>query len=529
VDQHEFDVVVVGSGAAGLTAALVAADQGAKVCVLEASEKLGGTTVFSGGQIWIPNNHLMEAARIPDSFEEGVEYCRAVMGTHVDEELIAVFVRTARNAIMHMADRFGIDFQLSTSPDSFVEYAGGKLRGRCVEVKPYRWRALGQWARRIRRPPWPPYLAPIDVKSMEIGLKVPLRMARRFLIGEVASGLALVSSLVGACLRKNITFHLGTRAQELIYEGERIRYLQAQARGSAVRYRAGQGIVLASGGFEWNRDLVRDLLPAKVEYLATPPIQFGDGLLMAKAVGARLDHTDEAWWWPASVDPNQLYEGKPTARLLLGHTRWPHSIVVDRNGQRFGNESAHNFAFSSRDSDSAAKFPGWTIFDSQYRRKYVVGMSILPFMPDPHWLLRDDTLEGLARKCGINEENLVNTVNRFNKFAREGADADFNRGQAQYDRNYGDHSLIHPNLGTIEKPKFYALPVHLTTVGTKGGPVTNSKGAVMHIDGHPIPGLFAAGNAMARIFGPGILSPGATLGQGMTWGYLCGLNVGLNA
>jgi 3-oxosteroid 1-dehydrogenase len=167
--------------------------------------------------------------------------------------------------------------------------------------------------------------------------------------------------------------------------------------------------------------------------------------------------------------------------------------------------------------------PSWAVFDHQYREKYSF-VTVMPGDPDPDWLTVDDTLAGLARKVGIDPDGLQATAVRFNGFAREGKDRDFQRGDSAHDRWWGDQAAPHPNLGTIEKPPFYALPVYPGALGTKGGPNTNARGQVLNIRGQAIPGLYAAGNTMAGVSGPAYWGPGATIGIAMTWGYICGID-----
>jgi succinate dehydrogenase/fumarate reductase flavoprotein subunit len=209
---------------------------------------------------------------------------------------------------------------------------------------------------------------------------------------------------------------------------------------------------------------------------------------------------------------------------VLGERCLPHSIFVNRYGRRFVNESSHNVAnaFCERDGNELCNVPCWAIFDRQYRSRYAVLMTVLPKLPDPDWLVKEQTLTALARRVGIDPRGIEQTVARFNEFARSGKDLDFSRGDFAYDRYNGDPEAPHPNLGTIEKPPFYALPIYPSAVGTKGGPQTNVRGEVIDTHGAVVPGLYAAGNVMTAVFGPGTLAGGATLGVGMTWGYLCG-------
>jgi len=219
---------------------------------------------------------------------------------------------------------------------------------------------------------------------------------------------------------------------------------------------------------------------------------------MAMDVGADLGNMNESWWYPAASVPGELYEDRPLARFVGVERTAPHSIIVDRFGSRFVNEAANyndmQKAFFSFDANqySTRHLPCWVVFDHQYRSKYPV-VSIRPPDPDPDWLAVDDTVEGLATKVGIDPVGLEDTIGRWNRFVHDGHDRDFGRGMSAYDRFHGDPAAPHPNLGTIERGPFYALPIHVGTVGTKGGPRVDLHGRVMHVHDHPIPGLYGAG------------------------------------
>jgi hypothetical protein len=228
--------------------------------------------------------------------------------------------------------------------------------------------------------------------------------------------------------------------------------------------------------------------------------------------------------------PGEEYEGKQLVRMTLGERALPHIIMVNRYGQRFTDE-AHNYADVAKTLCSVdpvaydyRNHPAWLVFDQQFREKYAV-MKIMPDAPNPEWLSRSDTLEDLANDVGIDAEGLATTIERFNGFARDGADPDFHRGRSTYDRYCGDERCRpNPVLGTIERPPYFALPVVLGALGTKGGPRTNVDGQVLHVLGDAIQGLYAAGNVMAGVTGPGYPGSGSTISAGMTWGYVAAMH-----
>jgi succinate dehydrogenase/fumarate reductase flavoprotein subunit len=243
---------------------------------------------------------------------------------------------------------------------------------------------------------------------------------------------------------------------------------------------------------------------------------------MARALGADVDNMAEAWIYPGAAIPGEEHEGKPVSRWIMAERTLPHVILVNNAGQRFANE-AQNYHDFGKAFENPANVPCWSIMDSQYRAKYPV-LTSLAGDPDPDWLTKADSLTELANVAGIDAAGLAATVARWNEMVGQGKDADFGRGEGGYERWLGDPEAAHPNLGTLSEPPYYALPVYPHSAGTKGGPKTNTKGEVLRQGGRPIPGLYAAGNVMANIAGPGYYGGGGTIGTGMTWGYLCGVN-----
>ncbi len=527
----ETDVAVVGSGGAGLTAAILARDQGAQVVVLERSDKVGGTTAVSGGVLWIPLNHHMAEVGIPDSREEALAYCKRLTAGRSPDELVETFVDTGHQMVRYLRQHTPLRFTLWNAPDYHPEEPGGKLRGRSIEPALFDTNQLGQWKERLR--PAPVYFLPLPLEELLHTRPQDLPMdliAERMEKGIVSMGNALVAALLKACLDRGVAFLLETRGRELIQEDGKVVGLQAQREGRDFLVRARRGVVLACGGFEWSEELRAKFLPGPITHPQSPPFNEGDGLLMAMAVGADLANMTEVWGSPASLVPGEQYEGRQLSRPCTERGR-PHAILVNRYGQRFVNEAAPyndlNKAFHYFDpvAYDYRNLPCWLICDSQYRARYPV-VTVLPGDPDPDWLIWDGTLEGLAQKTGVDPQGLYATVARFNSFVREGRDRDFRRGESALDRELGDRDAPHPTLGTIEKPPFYALPVYPGTLGTKGGPRTNAKGQVLDVRGQVIPGLYAAGNVMASPAGAGYYGGGGTIGPAMTWGYICGISAG---
>ena len=538
--DQEFDVVVAGSGAAGLTAAILAHDNGARVAVLERSDKVGGTTAVSGGAVWVPMNDHMSDVDSHDSREEALAYCKRLSAGTAPDEMIETFVDTAPVMIRYLEDKTPLKFGVWRTPDYYADGPGGKACGRALEPQVFSKKELGEWAGALR--PAPVLSVPLTLDEMinkfrlMAGVKnLPMDLLSERLQGQVVGmGAALIAALLKGCLDRGITIMLNTRARELIRDAGSASGLVAENNGKEISLGAHGGVVLATGGFEWNRDLVSKFLPGKLTHPNSPPFNEGDGLVMAMEAGAALANMNGAWWQPSGAVPGETYEGKQLSRFLAAERSAPHTILVNRSGMRFVNEGAPyndiGRVFQEFDPNTfdLANLPCWAVFDSQYRRRYPV-LATLPRTPDPDWLNRDETLEGLATKVGIDASELAGTVERWNAFSRQGMDCEFHRGETAFERANGDQRSPHPNLGTIEEPPFYALPVHVGALGTSGGPQTNTKGQVLDVRGRVIRGLYAAGNAMASPTGVAYYSGGGTIAPAMTWGYLAGIDAAEHA
>ena len=522
----DVDVVVVGSGGAALTAALAASDAGCTVTIVERSETVGGTTAVSGGGIWMPRNHVSGAQ---DSREEALAYMSRLAGETI---LLRRFVDEGPAILASLEKRTKLRLRHVSWPDYHPEMEGAHKTGRMVEPDLFDSSRLGAWAQRLRRAPflglpltlqestvdWTPSYTPERYDSGEI--------KRRVKAGQVACGQALVAALVEGCLSRGIEPVMGARAVELIVRTGAVAGVLVESAGRRIDIH-GRAVVLASGGYEWNRELCSRFLPGELTHPTSPPANEGDGLLMAMEVGADLANMNQAWWYPAGAIPGETYDGHQLARFLAVERTAPHSIIVDRFGHRFVNEAANyndmQKAFMGFDANEAKPrhLPCWIVFDQQYRSRYPV-MTARPGTPDPEWLMVDETLEGLAVKAGIDPAGLSETVQRWNGFVMSGRDRDFGRGASFYDRFHGDPNAPHPNLGSVERPPFFALPVHLGAVGTSGGPRIDETGAVQHVRDRAIPGLYGAGNVVASPAGPAYFGGGTTLGMALVWGHIAG-------
>ncbi|MEX1255375.1 MAG: FAD-dependent oxidoreductase [Dehalococcoidia bacterium] len=533
----EVNVAVVGSGGAGLTAAILAHDNGARVAVLERSDKVGGTTAVSGGGLWIPLNDHMSEVGVQDSREEALTYCRRLAAGRTPDELIETFVDAGHVMVRYLEQHTPVRFSACGMPDYRSEEEGAKPHGRSVEPQFFAKAELGGWAEKLR--PSPLMFVPLTIDEQMASMSDPKslpvqQVVERMKGGIVGSGNALVARLLKGCLDRGIAIQLETRARELISDEGRVAGLRAEGPSGDVFVRAKGGVVLASGGFEWSADLRARFLPGPLSEHCSPPFNEGDGLIMAQELGADLGNMSEAWVYPGAMVPGEEHDGHPVSRWVIAERTLPHTILVNRAGKRFANEGVNyndlSKAFYHFDPQTYEyrNLPCWAIMDGQYRSKYPI-LTVMPGDPDPDWLPVDGSLAGLAAKVGIDAGGLLATVARWNELVGQGKDSDFGRGESVYERWIGDSKAPHPNLGTIERPPFYALQIGAHSSGTKGGPRTNAKAQVLNVRGDVIPGLYAAGNVMAGVSGPGYYGGGGTIGLAMTWGYLAGIDAAQRA
>lgn len=535
----EVDVIVLGSGAAGLIAALAASDAGATVAIFERANVLGGATAISGGVCWVPMNHHMDEAGVADSREDALRYLDSLSLGQMDPKLARAFVDGARGTVEWLEQATELEFTAILGyPDYHPEHPGGRPEGgRSLDPGLFSYRGLGPWASLVAASRRSVRLRITDTTiGGGTGFLDEATLAYREEHDLRGCGAALIGPLLAALLAAGVEPVLNARATELVIEAGRVCgvrvNMESTAQPDELRVvRARRGVIIATGGFEWNPELVSAFLRGPMDSPASVPSNEGDGLLMAMRAGATLANMPQAWWAPTVRVPGDEAFGRPRATLLNRERTLPGSIMVNRAGLRFANEAANynalGGAFHHLDPAdfSYSNLPCWLVFDGRNARTFgsfgtPAGDPIAP------WITRADTLADLAEDLGINAAGLTETVNRWNAFVDAGDDADFGRGRSAYDRWSGDGRFrgeLASTLGRIDEAPFFAVEVHAGTLGTSGGPRTDADGRVLDASGTAIPGLFAAGNAAAAPTALAYGGAGGTLGPILVFGRAAGL------
>jgi len=557
--DEEVDVLVIGSGAGGMTAAIAAADAHVKVLVVEKSNEYGGTSATSGGGIWIPNSPIGKQAGLQDSEDEAFAYLRPQSAPNVPDELIRAYVRRAPEMLAWLHERTPVRYLAVPYPDYHVEFPGGKMGLRTHLPMPFDGRLLGDDILKLRAPsPAASLFGVINWRFEETytlllrpkGWKRTLgRMFWRYLSDiphrfrsikdrSLSLGNALVGGLRLALKQRNVPIRLETGLVEILRDNGRVSGAMVEQNGRRLRIRARKGVVLAAGGFERNAELRRKYLPGPDDptMSGSQINNTGDAILAAERIGAALRNMQSTWSAPVFRVP-----GEARARLSTIERALPGCIIVNQAGKRYLNEAASYHVVGrqmvANDKPGAGTQPSWVIFDHEFRHKYPMG-PLLPLVPDAlqapgvrKILRKASTIEGLAGKIGVPAAALAATVERFNADARIGVDSEFDRGGPAYDRMYGDPRVQpNPTLAPIVKAPFYAFPIYGGDIGTNGGIVTDENARVLDTEGRPIQGLYAVGNNAASVMGESYPGAGVTLGPAMTFGYVAGRHAtGANA
>jgi 3-oxosteroid 1-dehydrogenase len=541
-DSAEFDVVVAGSGAAGMTAALTAAHLGLSVVVLEKTGSFGGSTARSGGGIWAPGNAVLRRAGVADTPGQASAYLAYVTGDDAPAELREAFLGNCPAMI---------DLVLAMTPlrlswvpgyaDYYPEAPGGLACGRSLEPVPLDGTVLNGELAHLTRPYLPVpdgvavtqadyrwlSLGPRHPRAIAASARVAGRMARTRLLRQrmLSLGQALAAGLRAGLAAAGVPVWLNTPLAGLVTRDGAVTGVRVIRDGQPLAIRARRGVLIATGGFERNAAMREQYqrAPIGTGWTTGAAGNTGDGIVAGVELGAATALMDDAWWGPSIPLPGGPY-------FCLAERSLPGCVLVNGAGRRFVNESAPYVdavhAMYEGNTASNPHIPAWLVFDQRYRDRYVFA-GLPPRRPLPRrWyaagaVFKAPGLAGLAAAIGVDAGSLEATVARFNEQARTGRDEDFRRGDSAYDRYYGDPRVRpNPNLAPLARPPYYAAKIVPGDLGTKGGLRTDARARVLRADGTPIAGLYAAGNASASVMGHSYAGAGATIGPAMTFGYL---------
>lgn len=549
----EYDVVVIGSGAAGATAALRAAEQGLSVVIVEKAHKFGGTSATSGGVIWVPNHQLDGS---DDTREQAIDYLTALIEVPVQRDRLETYVDRSGEMARFLREQ-GIPVAPGVWPDYFPNLPGARA-DRSLLCDTFDGRELGDkfplmreqytrfklfnrysldlaefFAISTRGPGWiRAFLKILWRYWTDFSTRRITRRDRRF-----TQGGALMGHVYKQVFARGVEVIMDTRLDKLVTKDGAVTGVTVSNFGRQYEINAKWGVVLCAGGFEWNQELRDRFLPVPglTRHSSSPEdANRGEALIAGMNIGAATEHTDDAWWIPTMHMPAPAASNFEEIHQAAFDVGRPFSVCVNRNGNRFVNEACSydefGVAMVADQLKTGANTPCWLVFDANFRARYTAG-GFMPtlIMPDrkipvdwwDHYIFKADSVEALAAKIEVPVDTLQQTVNNMNRFAREGADPEFDRGGSDYDKMFGDPTVTpNPCLGPIEKAPFYAVPINHGDLGSKGGLKADAQARVLNEAGQVIPGLYAAGNNAGNPFGNRYPGAGGTIGPAMTFGYL---------
>jgi succinate dehydrogenase/fumarate reductase flavoprotein subunit len=539
------DLLVVGSGT-GMAAALAAHERGLSVLIIEKSSVVGGSTARSGGALWLPASPVMADAGAGDTAQRAQTYLESVVGDTAPASRARAFLAHLAPTVEMLRRMTPMRlFWAKDYSDYHPEAPGGSAAGRTCECRPLNTSILGEYRSRLRpgvmKVSVPMPTTGADYRWLNLMARVPRKglplIAKRLaqgvgglLLGRhyVAGGQALAAALFSGVLRAGIPIWTDTTLIGLTTDGARVTGAVVEQNGQDYTITAARGVVLAAGGFDHSMEMrwkfQSEALPSHASLGAET--NTGDGIRIGQEVGAGIDLMEQSWWFPA-VAP--LPGGAPA--VLLAERSLPGCLIVDQAGERFTNESSDYMSFGQRvlerERSGNPVETMWMVFDQQYRNSYVFAAELFPRMPIPQpWFdagiaYKAQDIGQLAGAIGVSPERLLDTINRFNDGAYAGNDPDFHRGASAYDRYYGDPTITpNPNLRPLTQGPFYAVKMVLSDLGTCGGLSADDHARVLREDGTAIDGLYALGNTAANAFGQTYPGAGATIAQGLVFGYI---------
>lgn len=536
---EQFNFVVVGSGAAGLVAAITASQCGLRPLIIEKADVWGGTTATSGGVLWVPGNPVMAADGDIEDPATVRRYVEGLLGEEASERNLAkahAFLETAP-AMARMLAGEGIRWIRSRTHPDYYPHVEGNGIGRTLESAEFDGTALGERFLTMRN-------AGLDIPALssdqfgtvalaksrlgpllETALTVGRYKLKRMLGKKpLGNGRALVAALMQIVMARGIELRLGTAMVELVTDHGAVTGLVVVSGGRRETLPAPAGVVLTAGGFSRNPALRQKLQGREQVWPNAIPEDTGDALAAGLAVGADHERLDDSWWMPSiQIDDS-------ANALALGLRALPGSIVVNAEGQRYMNEAA-SYMTTGRVmfEHGAATSRHWLLMDGKFLNKYVFAElsqeSIRAKMLKMGTLRQASTIAALARQCGLPPAALEATVTRFNAFAKAGRDEDFARGDTAYDRHWADPAhKPNASLGAIENGPFWATLIRPGDLGTNGGLKTDAHARVLDPSDRPITGLYAAGNSASSPFGRTYPGAGATIAAAATFGHLAAIH-----
>lgn len=552
---HEtYDVIVVGAGAGGMTAAAVAAAEGLRVLVIEKTAYVGGTTAWCDGMVWIPANPKMKDVGLSDSITDAVRYLSSTVSEPANAGLRAAFLARGPEAVAYLEANTEVRLQpVKACPDCYPERLGATTGGRVLEPVAFDSTRLGAPVARLRAPlPEFTLFGGMMVNRLDIphlrragkSLRSTLRAAR--LVSEYALqrlrsprgttlhlGNALAARLYASLLARQVEILFCADVEDLSMQGDRVGGVVIRHGSRDRLIAARRGVVVATGGFSHDTVLRKRFFPAAAGFVsAASTAGTGDGLRLAITAGAALNTevTSPAYWVPAS-----LFRRADGSRGVFPHTvtdrAKPGVIAINAAGRRFVNEaqSHHEFVLAMlRDGNGEPDRPFYLVCDRQFLWSYGLG-RIKPFTLNLRRhvasgeLLKAPDIAQLATKIGVNPSVLTATIASYNVDAKEGRDPEFGRGSTIYQRHLGDAThKPNPCVAPILRAPFFAMRIHPADLGTAIGMKVDAQARVLREDGTPVAGLYACGNDMESIMNGNYPGPGITLGPALTFGYIAG-------
>jgi succinate dehydrogenase/fumarate reductase flavoprotein subunit len=552
----ETDLLVVGAGAAGMTAALVAALEGLQVILCEKSDMVGGTTATSAGTVWIPGNQQGQRAGTPDTIEAARTYLAAMLGSHASDPRVEMFLKVGPVVLDYLEQKTSVHFLAPPIHPDYKNLPGAAIGGRALGAVPFDGRKLGDDFARVR----PPRREFMVLGGMMVGkadipaLLAPFRNWTNFrhAVGlltrhtldrirhkrgtRLIMGNALVARLLDSVRRAGIDLRFETGLREIICEGDEVVGAVLTSPTGEVAIRARKGVVLATGGIGWSHALRERLFPeAARQFSLTPSSNTGDGILAAERVSAVVerDLDSPALWMPSSVMAQADGHVSIFPHIMLDRAK-PGLLAVNKAGRRFVNEadSYHDFVAAMLRSNASASSatPAFLICDRAFIRDFGIGLvhpgtrNLTEFL-QANYLMEGEEIAELAQKIGVDGDQLAETVERYNRYAETGVDEDFGRGSSELNRFNGDpKGKPNPCLRRIGPGPYYAVAVWPSDLASSAGLRTDSCARVLSRDGKILSGLYAVGTDASSIFRGTYPGPGTMIGPAMVFGWCAAMD-----